>query len=178
MPFQSPNDEISKVVSSASSHIHNIWRIRKYLTQQATEQIVHSFVTCRLDMCNSLYTGLPKNQISRLQRIQNMAARLVTIRKRSDSISPILKSLHWLPVSKRIVYKILVITYKTLHYSSPRYLHQILKCHVPVRNLRSASQLQLFVPKTNTSWGDRAYANVAPKLWNGIPLQIRQSPSG
>ena len=169
--------QISKVVSSASSHIHNIWRIRKYLTQQATEQIVHSFVTCRLDMCNSLYTGLPKNQISRLQRIQNMAARLVTIRKRSDSISPILKSLHWLPVSKRIVYKILLITYKTLHYSSPRYLHQILKCHVPVRNLRSASQLQLFVPKTNTSWGDRAYANVAPKLWNGIPLQIRQSPS-
>ena len=86
-----------------ASQFSNIWRIRKYLTQQATEQIVHSFVTCRLDMCNSLYTGLPKNQISRLQRIQNMAARLVTIRKRSDSISPILKSLHWLPVSKRIV---------------------------------------------------------------------------
>ena len=41
---------LSKVVSSASSHIHNIWRIRKYLTQQATEQIVHSFVTCRLDV--------------------------------------------------------------------------------------------------------------------------------
>ena len=150
--------QISKVVSSASSHIHNIWRIRKYLTQQATEQIVHSFVTCCLDMCNSLYTGLPKNQISRLQRIQNMAASLVTIRKRSDSISPILKSLHWLPVSKRIVYKILLITYKTLHYLSPRYLHHILKCHVPVRNLRSASQFQLFVPKTNTRWGDRAYA--------------------
>ena len=42
--------QISEVVISASSHIHNIWRIRKYLTQQATEQIVHSFVTCHLDV--------------------------------------------------------------------------------------------------------------------------------
>ena len=50
----SMKSQISKVVSSASSHIHDIWRIRKYLTQQATEQIVHSFVTCRLDRCNLL----------------------------------------------------------------------------------------------------------------------------
>ena len=173
----SMKSQISKVVSSASYHIHNIWRIRKYLNKEAAEQIVHSFVTCRLDMCNSLYVGLPKNQISRLQRVQNMAARLITISKRSDSISNILKSLHWLPVSKRIIYKILLITYKTLRYSSPKYLYQILKCHDPVRNLRSSSQLQLFTPKTNTSWGDRAFANVAPKLWNGIPLNIRQSQS-
>ena len=98
-----------------------------------------------------------------------MAARLVTICKRSDSISSILKALHWLPVSKRIDYTILLITYKSLYHSSSRYLHQNFKIHVPVRNLRSASQFQLFVPKTNTSWGDRAYANVAQKLWNGIP---------
>ena len=142
-----------------------------------TEQIVHSFVTCRLDMFNSLYAGLPKNQIARLQRVQNMAARLVTIRSRSDSISDILRSLHWLPVSKRIIYKMLLITYKTLNYSSPQYLYPILKFHTPVRNLRSASQFQLFTPKTNTSWGDRAFVNVAPKMWNSIPLSIRQSPS-
>ena len=169
--------QISSVVSSASFHIHNIWRIRKYLTQKATEQIVHSFVTCRLDMCNSLYVGLPKKQVARLQRVQNMAARLVTIRSRSYSISEILGSLHWLPVSKRIIYKMLLITYKTLYYSSPQYLYQILKYHTPARNLRSSSQFQLFTPKTNTSWGDRAFVNVAPKMWNSIPLSIRQSPS-
>ena len=169
--------QISNVVSSASFHIHNIWRIRKYLNQKATEQIVHSFITCRLDMCNSLYTGLPQNQISRLQRVQNMAARLVTLRSRSDSISDILKSLHWLSVSKRIMYKLLLITYKTLLHSSPHYLYQILKPYIPQRNLRSGSQLQLCTPKTNNKWGDRTFANVAPKLWNTLPLEIRQSSS-
>ena len=71
--------QISKVVSTASSHIHNIWRIRKYLTQQATEQIVHSFVTCRLDMCNSLYSayqnkGNPysKAHCSKVNRFENL----------------------------------------------------------------------------------------------------------
>ena len=169
--------QISRVISTSSSHIHNIWKIRKYLTREATEQIVHSFVTCRLDMCNSLYIGLPKKQISRLQRVQNMAARLITRRKRSDSISQILTSLHWLPVSKRIIFKVLLITFKTLHYSSPRYLYQMLKFYNPVRNLRSMTQLQLSVPRTRTSWGDRAYTNIAPKMWNDIPLHIRQSPS-
>ena len=82
------NAHVSNIVRCASFHIRNIGRIRKYLDPKATENIMHSFVTSRLDMGNSLLTGLPENQVGRLQRIQNAAARLVTLtRKRSHNSS-------------------------------------------------------------------------------------------
>ena len=169
--------QISNVVSSASFHIHNIWRIRKYLNQKATEQIVHSCITCRLDMCNSLYIGLPQNQIARLQRVQNMAARLVTLRSRSDSISDILKSLYWLPVSKRIIYKLLLITYKTLLHSSPHYLYQILKPYTHNRIYVQVHSSSYVHPKPITNRGTGLLLTLHPKLWNTLPLETRQSSS-
>ena len=87
-------NHVSNVVRSASFHIRNIGRIRKYLDPHATEQIVHSFVTSRLDMGNSLLFGLPQDQINRLKRIQNAAARLVTSTKKRSHITPILRELH------------------------------------------------------------------------------------
>ena len=71
--------------------LRNIGRIRKYLNPCTTVQIVHSFVTYRLDMGNSLLFGLPQDQIARLQRIQNAAARLLTLTRKSSHITPVLK---------------------------------------------------------------------------------------
>ena len=71
--------------SSANYNLRNIRAVRNYLTPQATEQLTHAFVSSYLDNCNSLFVGLPKYQISKLQKVQNAAARLVTKSKRSDS---------------------------------------------------------------------------------------------
>ena len=94
---------ISNIVRVSSFHIRNISRIRNYLNQSAAEQIIHAFVTSRLDNGNALLYGLSQNQISRLQHIQNTAARVVTLSRKSCHITPILKELHWLPVSQRII---------------------------------------------------------------------------
>ena len=74
------------------------------------------------------FFGLPKYQISKLQKVQNTAARLVTKSKRSASITPILKRLHWLPVQERIRYKILLITYRAMKGLAPDYIVLCLKC--------------------------------------------------
>ena len=80
----------------------------QFLSEESTKALVHAFVTCRLDNCNSLLYGLPKNQIEKLQRVQNCAARLVVNARRHDHITPVLKDLHWLPVEQRIIFKILL----------------------------------------------------------------------
>ena len=104
---------INKICKAASFHIYNIRRIRKYLTIDATHTIVHSIVIGRLDCCNNFLYKVPGIHISKLQRDQNSAARLVCSTPRFNHITPVLFSLHWLPVTYRIEFKILVLTFKS-----------------------------------------------------------------
>ena len=117
-------------------------RIRNLLDTKSTETLVHAFTTCHLDMCNSLLCGLPDSHtsISKLQRIQNSAARLVTRTRFSDHFTSVLHDLHWLPVKFHIMYKIRLLFYKCLHGLVPEYLTDLIQEYKPVRNLRSSSK--------------------------------------
>ena len=117
-------------------HLRNIARIRDYLSLPDTETLVHAFITTKLDSCNSLLVGLPKSLLDRLQSIQNSAARLITHSKKYEHITPFMKQLHWVPVSFRIIYKILLITYKALNGLAPRYIRDLLQVYRPARQLR------------------------------------------
>ena len=99
---------------SAFYHLPTISRTRKYLSTQTTEILIHAFVTSKLGHCNSLLYNVPKNFIKKLQSVQNVAARLITRSRKCDHITPILFDLHWLPVSERIKFKILLLTFKAL----------------------------------------------------------------
>ena len=171
------SSHISNIVRSSSFHLRNIGRIRKYLNPHATEQIVHSFITSRLDMGNSLLFGLPQNQIARLQRIQNAAARLVTLTKKSSHITPVLHELHWLPIGYRIVYKLMLIVYKSLHNLAPDYINDLLQPYNPPRKLRSSYMSLLFEPRSKQTWGDKAFSIAAPRLWNSLPAHIKTCSS-
>jgi hypothetical protein len=169
---------VSRLCSSASLAIHSIGKIRCYLDQISTERLVHAYVTSRLDYCNSILLGLPTSTISRIQVLQNMAARLVTLTRKYEHITPVLYSLHWLPVKQRIEYKVLLLTYKALHQQAPSYITDLLSFYKPARQLRSASKAQL-VPLTfrTKTYGARAFAAAAPRLWNDLPDPIRSSQS-
>ena len=99
---------INKICKAASFHIYNIRQIRKYLTNDATHTLVHFIVIGRSDYCNSIFYKVPAVHISKLQRIQNSAARLVCSTPRFNHITPALFSLHWLPDTYFIDFKILV----------------------------------------------------------------------
>ena len=103
---------------SAFFHLHNIRRIRKYLNRDSTEKLILVFVSNSLDYCNGLLYGLPKNLISKLQKVQNTAARIVYCMPTFCHITPLLFDLHWLPVKFRIDYKIIITTFKCLHKHS------------------------------------------------------------
>ena len=140
-------------------HLRNIGRIRRYLTQDATKTLVHALVTSRLDYCNnSLLYGLPANHLAKMQRLQNACARVITRTGRRSHITPVLKELHWLPVHRRIEYKILSHTYRAIHHQSPVYLSDLLSVYRPTRSLRSESTIMLTVPRTRTvTYGDRTF---------------------
>ena len=82
------------------------------LTNPRLTKMINSAVTSRLDCCNSLLYGINGYLMSQLQRCQNNAARIVSLRRKYDHITPVLEDLHWLPVEYRINYKILLLAYK------------------------------------------------------------------
>ena len=116
------------------------------MSQADAEKLVHAFVTSRLDYCNSLLSGCSNKSLRTLQLIQNAAARVLTGTKIRDHISPILASLHWLPVKSRIEFKILLLTYKALHGQAPSYLKELIVPYCPSRTLRSQDAGFLVVP--------------------------------
>ena len=107
----------------------------------------------------------------------NMAARIICCVRKHDHITPSLYRLHWLPVEKRIVFKILVITFKVLANSSPKYLSDIQVKYEPARALRSQNKNFLTKNRIKRKYGKRAFSNCAPVLWNSLPLEIRNTES-
>ena len=166
---------INNVCKKAFYEIRNIGRIRRFLDDKAAEALVHAFVSSKLDYCNSLLYGLPKKQHEKLQRVLNCAARVVSKVQKYEHITPVLSSLHWLPIPQRIEYKVILMTFKALNGLAPKYLEELLVWHKAPRSLRSNDRKLLVVPRTKLKYfGDRAFVKAAPVLWNSLPLSMRQ----
>ena len=169
---------IKSLTRTCFFHLRNIAKLRSVVSHAELEMIIHAFVSSRLDYCNSLFTCLDASTLGRLQMVQHAAARLLTRSKKSCHITPILASLHWLPIKFRIQFKVLVITYRALHGQAPAYICDLLRPYSPSRSLRSSDQGLLVVPRARLKTkGDRAFQTVAPKLWNALPLDLRSAVS-
>ena len=168
------SSHIAQISRTAFFHLRNIAKIRHILSQNDAEKLVHAFVSSRLDYCNALLSGCPKKSLKTLQLIQNAAARVLTRTHRRDHITPVLASLHWLPVQSRIEFKTLLLTYKALHGQAPSYLRELIVPYYPARSLRSQDAGLLVVPRvTKSRIGARAFSYQAPLLWNHLPLSVR-----
>ena len=168
---------ITKTCASCYFHLRNISSIRDSLTDEATIQLVHAFVSSRIDYCNPLLYGIPEYAIKKLQRVQNLAARVVTRSSKYSSITPTLKKLHWLPVKYRIIFKVVLLTFKALHGLAPNYSRTLLQSYIPSRSLRSETGNLLIMPKARRKLGCQSFAVAPPKLWNDLPVNIRTTTS-
>ena len=83
----------------------------------------------------------------------------------------------WLPIDKRIKFKILLHIYKALNDLSPVYLTECIAIHLPSREgLRSSvDTTRLVVPRSTRRIGDRSFSVYGPSLWNQLPISIRSS---
>ncbi len=133
-------DHITKTARSCRFALHNLRKIRPFLTQHAPQPLVEALIISRLDYCNALLAGLPSNTIKPLQMIQNAAGRLVFNEPKRAHVTPLFISLHWLPVAARIKFKTLMLAYKTNTGSAPAYFHLLVTIYIPLRSLRSASE--------------------------------------
>ena len=152
------------IISQCYRLLRDISSIRKFLSTDDIKSLVNSIVVARIDNCNSLFTGITSYQISRLQRLQNSCARVIYGTRRREHVSGLLKQLHWLPVRQRIIFKVLCLVFKCLHKTAPSYLIDILPEVVEGRFVR--------IPRTKSSYGDRAFSRFGPIYWNALPASL------
>ena len=114
---------ISSICCSAYLELRRIGSIHPFLTVEAAAELACSRILSRIDYCNSLLAGITSEQIARLQKIQNRAARLIFRKKRHDHVTPLLKKFYWVPVSERIVFQLATLSFLFLmahyHLTSP-----------------------------------------------------------
>ena len=157
-------------------HLRALYHVRKYMDAPTANLLTCSIVGSRLDYCNALFTGISEYNLNRLQRIQNRAARLVLSQHHRTPATPLLRSLHWLPVANRINYKVALTSFKVLSGHQPTYLSSLLTPYCPGRGPRSSDQCFLTVPRSTSALQARSFSIYAPHLWNRLPLSLRSLP--
>ena len=173
--YMNMNKHIASVCKSAHYQLRNIRAIRALLPYDAAAALVHALITSKLDYCNSILYGLPDKKINLLQRIQNIAARIIAQCPKYCHITPVLKELHWLPVEIRIQFKIALFVYRCINNQAPGYLAELVKTRTYVYETRSLKKQLLHTPRSKLTYGDRSFSNCGPYVWNTLPLTIRQS---
>ena len=169
----SMDKHISSFVKTCFHQLREFCHISNFIPKSAAIIFANAFIHSRIDYCNSLFYGLPKYSINRLQKIQNSVARIVTRTSRSSHITPVLKSLHWPPVQYRINFKLCCITHCALSLGEPHYLNLLLIHRLNSHSLRSSSFNPLTLPFFNKkSNGFRSFAHATSFLWNHLPNTI------
>ena len=166
---------IIKICQTASFELKRISSICRFLTEDATKTLVTTYILSRLDYCNCLLMGTLNSVIQPLQKIQNLAARLVLLAPCHHHSTPLLEKLHWLPISERIKYKVACMCFSATNGSGPAYLSELLHVYTPSCTLRSSSdthmlKIQQYKRKTH---GFRTYSCFGPHIWNSLSQDLR-----
>ena len=172
---------INEQCKSLNYTLYSLGKIRQYMDKSNAETLVNAVFTSKLDYCNSLFYGVNGYLLDNLQRCQNNAARIITRTRKNEHITPVLIDLHWLPVRHRIVYKINLLTYKSLNNLGPIYLKELLEyestkdCNIVTRSRSDTTRLK--EPRSyHPTSGDRTFRCAAPRLWNTLPRDLREEP--
>ena len=171
------NEHVSSVCRSCYFHMKAFRQIRHSLTIDTSRTIARSIVMSRLDYCNSVLYGTSKSNLKRLQHIQNSLVRLVYTLPYRSSCLPLLKKLSWLPIEKRINFKIALLTFKCRNGCAPKYLSDLVTNYVPRRSLRSSDSILLTVNRLRTGTARRSFSAAKPEVWNKLPIELRQTIS-
>ena len=163
------NKHINHIVSHCFKLLKDIGGIRKCLQQDHLERLVHAVSSSRIDYCNVLFMNISKENLYKLQKTQNAAARLILGKRKRDSASAALKELHWLKVEARVMFKVLLLVFKVLKGFIPEDFDLRYKCF----NGRDEDYLLLETPNFKTVYGKRLFVYNGPRLWNALPVHVR-----
>jgi len=158
--------QISVVCRTGYCQLRQLRTFVRCLSEDATKILIQALINTWLDYCNSLYFGIADGLMSRLQSVQNAAARLITGARQCEHITPALRQLHWLPVRRRVDFKISALVYRSLAGTAPVYLADectlVTALAAVLCGLLTIEQSNL-VKRSHNQFGDRCFATAGER---------------
>ena len=138
------------------------------------EWVIHALVFGKLFYCSSVWSNTSKKNISRLQKVQDFACRIITGKRQFDHITPVLKELRWLPVTSFLKYTLKVLSFKCVKGLAPRYLCHRFKTRDCIHDHNTRYKKNLKIPAYKSSSGQCTFLCRIMSFWNSLPHEIRE----
>ena len=169
------SSHISSLSSSFLSSLCQISRVRHLFSKEALRIMINSLVFSKLFYCSTVWSGTYKQNIHKLQLMQNFAARALTDTRKYDHITPALNDLGWLTVEEQLRLRDVILMYKCVNNVVPGYLNCKLgkRSDAHAYNLRNSDHLN--IPKCRTVAAQRGFFYRATKSWNNLRSETRSA---
>ena len=155
------------------SYLAQINRVKHAFDDKTLVTVINALVFSKLYYCSSVWANTSKNNIQKLQAVQNFACRIVCGVRKYDHITPLLKELKWLPVAKQLYYRNAIVAFKCMTGSAPEYLSEKFVKRVEISNRTTRNSQKLNIPFFKTASGQRTFYYRIVKLWNELDSSLK-----
>ena len=171
------NDHVTSLSSSLLSTLCPVNRVRHLFSREVLNTFLNSLVFCKLFYCATVWSGTSKDNVHKLQLLQNFAARILTNTKKFDHISPILNELGWLTIEELLNLCGVIMIYKCINGLAPNYLSSKLYKRSDTHAYNTRLKEHLSLPLCRTSIAQRNFYYRALESWNKLSVATRNSSS-
>ena len=167
------DEHITKTVSSCMSCLGQISRTKHVFDKRTLLTIINALVFSKLFYCSNVWANTSKSNISKLQGIQNFAARIATGTRKYDHITPVLKELKWLPVATQLYFRSAIMAFKCLTSRVPEYLTSQFSKRGEISGRATRSSQMLNIPLFKTASGQRTFYYRTVSIWNSMDSSLK-----
>ena len=171
-------NHIDITLKKCNSLLFLLLRIKCFLNLDSRKMFFNAYILPHIDYCCSVWGNTSHLSLDKILKFQKRAARIILDQSFDTPSAGLFSKLKWMTVYERIDYKKSILVYKSLHADSPQYISSKFKYITHEhRQLRSSSSNLLHMPQPKLEIFRRAISYSGPKVWNSLPLNIRNAPS-
>ena len=174
------NEATTNVCKTLRSRLSALQRLSSLMPLTHINNLYYAFIQSHIDYCLSIWGYTSNENIAKVQRFQNRAARILSQNFDYNTTSEsLIHNNGWLMVTERRDYLTLLNVYKALNNLSPLYLTDLFTYTSVIheRITRQTTTNVLYVPSLHTNYMKKSLQYNGAHLWNKLPLICRNSPS-
>ena len=160
------DNHITTSVLECIARLAQINWVKNCLHKNTLLTVVHALVFSKMYYCSNVWANTTNKNVRKLQAVQNFACRIVSGAKKYDHVTPLLKSLSWLPVKDQLYYRQAIMAVKCMTGQAPEYLTFQFITGEQVSEVKTRSSQKLNIPLFRTASAERTGLLNFGIIWN------------